>query len=138
MVYAIAAFPLGVLADQIGLKKIFIAGLLFFAMVYAGMTVTGSWYWYGLLFFLYGLYAAATEGISKAWISNITNKDDTATAIGTYTGFQSICTMLASSLTGWLWFQFGSEYAFLITAMTALAVILYLLLTIPEPSNFIL
>jgi MFS family permease len=133
MVYAIAAFPLGVLADQTGLKKIFIAGLLFFTIVYAGMTVTGSWYWYGLLFFLYGLYAAATEGISKAWISNITSKDDTATAIGTYTGFQSICTMLASSLTGWLWFQFGSEYAFLITAMTAFAVVLYLLLAIPEP-----
>ncbi|SHN40729.1 MFS transporter [Chitinophaga sp. CF418] len=135
MVYAIAAFPLGVLADQMGLKKVFIVGLLLFAMVYGGMTVTGSWYWYGLLFFLYGLYAAATEGISKAWISNITRKEDTGTAIGTYTGFQSICTMLASTLTGWLWFRFGPGIAFSITTLMTLAVALYLSWAAPEPRN---
>lgn len=135
MVYAITSFPLGVLADQAGMKKIFVAGLLLFAIVYAGMTVVGGWYWYGLLFFLYGLYAAATEGISKAWISNITSKKDTATAIGTYTAFQSICTMLASSLTGLLWFKFGAGSALLTTAAIAFIVMLYILLTIPEPEN---
>lgn len=135
LVYALTAFPLGMLADWIGLKKVFVAGLLLFAIVYAGMTVTGSWYWYGLLFFLYGLYAAATEGISKAWISNIIDKADTATAIGTYTGFQSLCTMLASSLTGWLWFQFGAGTAFWITSMVTVLVLLYFLLTIPEPDG---
>ena len=60
---------------------------------------------YFSLFFLYGFYAAATEGISKAWITNICAKEDTATAIGTFTAFQSICTMIASSLAGLLWFM---------------------------------
>ena len=127
LIFAIAAFPLGMLADRFGLKKIFIAGLLLFVAVYAGMAVRGSWIWYGFLFLLYGLYAAATEGISKAWISNIASKADTATAIGTYTAFQSICTMLASALTGWIWFQFGSQTAFLITASVSFAVFLYFL-----------
>ncbi|NLR56918.1 MFS transporter [Chitinophaga polysaccharea] len=136
MVYALASFPLGVLADQIGLKKIFVAGLLLFTIVYAGMAAAGGWYWYGLLFFLYGLYAAATEGISKAWISNITSKDDTATAIGTYTAFQSVCTMLASSLTGLLWFEFGAGSALLTTAAIAFMVVLYLLIIVPEPEKF--
>jgi MFS family permease len=135
LVYALAAFPLGILADRVGLKKIFVAGLLLFALVYAGMTIPGNLYWYGLLFFLYGLYAAATEGISKAWISNITDKADTATAIGTYTGFQSICTMLASIVTGWIWLQFGAATAFSITAIIAVIVLLYFLLTIPKPSQ---
>jgi len=135
LVYALAAFPLGILADRVGLKKIFVAGLLLFVLVYAGMTITGEVYWYGLLFFLYGLYAAATEGISKAWISNITDKADTATAIGTYTGFQSICTMLASIVTGWIWLRFGVSTAFLVTAIIASIVLLYFLLTIPGPST---
>ncbi|NLR80142.1 MFS transporter [Chitinophaga eiseniae] len=135
MVYAIASFPLGVLADQIGLKKIFVAGLLLFAIVYAGMTVAHDWYWYGLLFFLYGLYAAATEGISKAWISNITSKNDTATAIGTYAAFQSVCTMLASSLTGLIWFKFGAGSALLTTTVIAVMVVIYILITIPEPES---
>ncbi|TWF39212.1 MFS-type transporter involved in bile tolerance (Atg22 family) [Chitinophaga polysaccharea] len=136
MIYAIASFPLGVLADQIGLKKIFVAGLLLFAIVYAGIAAAGGWYWYGLLFFLYGLYAAATEGISKAWISNITSKKDTATAIGTYTAFQSVCTMLASSLTGLLWFKFGAGSALLTTAAIAFMVVIYILITVPAPKNF--
>jgi len=131
-VYALAAFPLGILADRMGLKKIFVAGLLLFALVYTGMTITGGVYWYGLLFFLYGLYAAATEGISKAWISNITDSAHTATAIGTYTGLQSICTMLASVITGWIWLRFGAGTAFLITAIIATVVLLYFLLTIRE------
>lgn len=135
MVYALAAFPLGILADKMGLKRVFIAGLFLFALVYAGMAYTGSIYYYGFLFLLYGLYAAATEGISKAWISNITDKADTATAIGTYTGFQSICTLLASSITGWLWFQFGAALAFRITAIIALVVLFYFILAIPKPSD---
>jgi MFS family permease len=135
-VFAVAAFPLGIIADRIGLKKIFLAGLLFFAMVYAGMTVSGSMYWYGLLFLIYGLYAAATEGISKAWISNISSKADTATAIGTYTGFQSICTMLASSITGWLWFTFGANVAFFITSAVTVFVLIYFLAAgVPERDN---
>ena len=133
IVYALAAFPLGILADKIGLKKIFASGLFLFALVYGGMGFTGSLYYYGLLFSLYGIYAAATEGISKAWISNITDKADTATAIGTYTGFQSICTMLASFMTGWVWYQFGSTAAFWITAIIVLIVLLYFLLYIPKP-----
>lgn len=131
IIYAIAAFPLGILADQIGLKKVFIGGLVLFVAVYTGMTVNGSWYWYGFLFFLYGLYAAATEGVSKAWITNITSKKDTATAIGTYTAFQSIFTMLASSLTGWIWFTYGVVTAFGVTAIIAGCVVLYLLLVVP-------
>src|SRR5450755_1978414 len=133
LVYALAAFPLGILADKIGLKKIFVAGLFLFGVVYGGMSITGSLFYYGFLFFLYGLYAAATEGISKAWISNITDKSETATAIGTYTGFQSICTMLASFMTGWIWYKFGSSYAFGITASIAFLVIIYLVIYIPKP-----
>jgi MFS family permease len=134
LVFALAAFPFGVLADRIGLKKIFVTGLVLFAIVYAGMTVKGSLYWYAVLFLIYGLYAAATEGISKAWITNITNKGDTATAIGTYTGFQSICTMLASAITGWLWFTFGANIAFVATSVVAILVLIYFLI-VPVPER---
>lgn len=130
LIYALAAFPLGILADRMGLKTIFLAGLFLFALVYAGMSLNGSLYYYGLLFLLYGLYAAATEGVSKAWITNITSRADTATAIGTYTGFQSICTMIASFLTGWIWFKFGASTAFLLTASVTVIVFVYFLFNV--------
>jgi MFS family permease len=132
LVYAIFAFPLGILADKIGLKKIFIAGLFVFAFVYAGMAyATLPIHFYGL-FFLYGLYAAATEGISKAWISNVSAKENTATAIGTYSAFQSICTMLASSLAGFVWYKFGSEATFLLSAVMVVVVVVYVVFFVKE------
>ena len=132
LIYALFAFPIGILADKIGLKKIFIVGLALFATVYLGMALNTNAYIYFGLFFLYGIYAAATEGISKAWISNITNKKDTATAIGTYAGFQSISTLLASSLAGLIWFQFGAPATFALTGVATLLVVFYFIFFIPD------
>ncbi|MBK8787203.1 MAG: MFS transporter [Chitinophagaceae bacterium] len=125
LVFALLAYPIGIIADRIGLKKIFIAGLFVFSLVYIGFAFNTNLYIFLLLFLLYGIYAAATEGISKAWISNVVDKKDTATAIGTYSGFQSICAFIASSLCGLLWISFGAKATFLITAGVTLLVIVY-------------
>lgn len=126
LVYALMAYPVGIFADKIGLKKIFLIGLIIFATVYTGFAFNNNLLISIALFFLYGLYAAATESISKAWISNIAEKKETAAAIGTYTGFQSIATLIASSLAGLLWYKFGATSTFLITAAATLLVVLYL------------
>ncbi|MDP2335306.1 MAG: MFS transporter [Bacteroidota bacterium] len=125
LIYALSAFPLGMIADKVSLKTVFTIGLVVFAAVYLGMALTSSFYVYLALFFLYGLYAAATEGIAKAWISNITDPKDTATAIGSFAGFQSLAAMVASSLAGAIWFWFGAEAAFLATSVVTVGVIVY-------------
>jgi MFS family permease len=125
-IYALLAYPVGILADKLGLKKIFLLGLFVFAVVYTGFAFNNNLLVFLLLFALYGLYAAATEGISKAWISNLVDKSETATAIGTYTGFQSIAALLASSICGLLWYNFGAMATFLITAGITILVIVYL------------
>lgn len=71
LVYVLFAYPLGILADRIGLKTVFLSGLTLFALVYLGIAFNTFLYGFFVLFFLYGVYAAATEGISKAWISPI-------------------------------------------------------------------
>lgn len=126
LIYAIAAFPVGIIADKIGMKKIQLIGFLLFAGVYTGFAFARVTWHFLLLFLFYGLYAAATEGISKAWISNIVNKNETATAIGTYTGFQSIMALIASSLAGTLWFCYGANFTFLITAGATFFVVVYI------------
>lgn len=127
LVYALSAFPLGFYADKIGLKKMFIFGLLLFSIVYFGMALSTNIYIIASLFFIYGVYAAATEGVSKAWISNVSDKKDTATAIGTYSAFQSICAMIASSLAGFIWYEFGANTTFVVTAIATVIVIAYFL-----------
>jgi MFS family permease len=126
LVYAVSSLPLGILADKIGFKPILIFGVIVFAIVYWGMAVTTSPVAYYVLFFLYGIYAAATEGISKAWISNISADGQVATSIGTYTAFQSIATMLASTIAGLIWYRYGAGAALMVTAVAAIAVAVYL------------
>ena len=132
LVYAVFAFPLGRLADKLGLKRMFLFGLILFSLVYFGMAAFTSTYAFIVLFFGYGLYAAATEGITKAWLSNLVSKENTATAIGTFSAFQSICAMIASSLAGLLWYQFGADTSFLLTAIATVFVILYFTIKKPD------
>ena len=130
LIYALFAYPLGIIADKVGMKKMFLIGLIIFSIVYFGMAFNTNLYLYFALFFLYGVYASATEGISKAWISNISDKKDTATAIGTFTAFQSICTMLASSLAGLIWYNFSATATFIITGIGTIGIIVYFLLKV--------
>jgi MFS family permease len=128
LIYALLAFPIGILADKFGLAHTLIFGLLIFAAVYSLMGFAVFTWQFIVLFGLYALYAASTEGISKALISNIAEKDKTATAIGFYTSFASIFTMLASSLAGLIWYTLGMKTMFLISGIGVSCVAIYLVM----------
>jgi MFS family permease len=126
LVYAAASYPLGSLGDKIGLKKVFLAGLAMFVIVYAGFAYASSTVAVFFLFLFYGLYAAATEGITKAWITNLAIPSQTATAIGFYTSFQSVCAFFASVIAGLLWTYTGSKTTFIFSAILTAIVTLFL------------
>lgn len=128
LVYALFAFPMGHLADKIGMKPTFIIGLFMFAIVYGSMIfVQNEWMLYGI-FFVYGVYAAATEGVSKAWIAKIVPSSETATAIGFHASCASIATLFASSIAGLLWVSFYPEVTFTVASVGAVFIIVYFLL----------
>lgn len=133
-VYALAAYPVGILADKFGLKRTLAFGLILFAVVYISMTYAKGIVAFLSVFFLYGLYAAATEGIAKAWVSNIVRKGETATAIGTYAGFQSIAALLSSTIAGVMWYSFGAQYLFITAGIIALVVAFIIYFKIEEPA----
>jgi MFS family permease len=132
LVFAIASYPLGALADKLSFKKVFLSGLFLFALVYTGFAFHPTTVIIFVLFFIYGIYAAATEGVTKAWITNIAHTQNTATAIDFYTSCESVCTLFASIVAGMIWTGFGSFYTFLITAIIAIVVLVYFLLHTPR------
>ncbi|MBO9683773.1 MAG: MFS transporter [Flavisolibacter sp.] len=125
VVFALASYPLGAIADKIGIKKVFFSGLVLFAFVYFLFGITNSVAVIFSAFFIYGIYAAATEGITKAWITNMAHTLNTATAIGFYTSCESICTLLASIIAGAIWDNLGSSTTFFTTSGAAVCVIVY-------------
>jgi len=130
LIYAAASYPMGILADKLGFKKVILLGFLLFAIVYGGFAFNPSIGLIFILFSIYGIYAAATEGVIKAWITNLAHKENTATAIGFYTSCESICALFASIIAGALWTNFGSTSTFITTAAISLLVFIYFFLRI--------
>lgn len=135
IIFAVFAWPIGILADRVGLKWIYVAGLGAFFVAYLGMAFVGRIQTLVALFFVYGLFAAATDGIAKAWIAQIAKPQHTATAIGTFAGFQSVCALLASSLAGVLWSTAGPTVTFALSGVTALGVAAYLAVATTVPQS---
>ena len=127
LVYALTSYPSGIIADKFGFRKNFIAGLLIFVFVYAGMALGPDQIFIYILFIAYGLYASFTEGVSKAWITNISQKKDTATALGFYTGLNSLFSLAASVIAGLIWYNFNPEAMFLFSASGTMLVVFYFL-----------
>jgi MFS family permease len=128
-IYAATAYPIGKLADKIGLLKVIVSGILLFALVYLLIGFAKSILAVGLLFLAYGIYAACFESTSKAFIVSNCNPAETATAIGFYSGFVSIASLIASVWTGILWLQFGPQIALTLSGILALAITLWLILS---------
>ena len=129
IIYASSSYPLGKFSDKFGKRNIFISGLLIFSLVYLGFALTNHEIIIWILFAFYGIYAAATEGIAKAWVSDLIPDQNRGTAIGLLTMLSSIAIMAGSLLTGILWDQFGAQVPFFLSsAVSFVIVVLFFLL----------
>jgi len=134
LIYAMAAFPVGKLADKTGMKRILISGMLLFAFVYIAINYTNNFYAIGFIFLLYGIYAACFESTSKAIIASQCEENQTATAIGFYSGFASIGALIASLWTGMVWYNFSPASALTLSGIAAVLVAISFLILKRKPS----
>ncbi|MFC1731776.1 MFS transporter [candidate division KSB1 bacterium] len=125
LVFALLAYPIGILADKVGLERMLISGLILFGIVYISMGLAFTLFHFILIFFLYGAYAASTDGVSKALISNIAKKEDTATALGFYNSLASILTLISSMLAGIIWHFMGFKAMFFFSGAGVILVVFY-------------
>jgi len=100
----------GSLSDRIGRKKLLIAGYGLYAIVYISFGFISHKTNFLLWFFwpLYGIYYAMTEGIEKAFVSDIAPEDSKATALGFYHTIVGIGLLPASIIAGILFFLLPS------------------------------
>ena len=128
-VYAIFSIPAGIISDKIGPKKLLLAGFLLFALIYLffGLITKSLFLW--PLFPFYGIYMALTEGVSKAYISNLVPQEKIGTAFGIYQTTIGLCAFFASWIAGMLWSYVGISSPFIFGSMMAiLAALLFIVL----------
>ena len=119
LTYAIFSTPAGIISDKIGCRKVLLSGFVLFAGVYLffGLATSSLFLWF--LFPFYGIYMALTEGIGKAYISNLVPNEKTGTAFGIYQTSIGLCTFFASLIAGLLWTYVGISAPFIFGSLTA-------------------
>jgi MFS family permease len=103
LVYAAASFPAGMLADRLGRPVVYGFGLVFFAVSYLGLGITTDTVTAAALIVGYGLFTACYDGVGKAWISTIVDKDLQSSAQGLFQGLSGLAVLAAGLWAGLLW-----------------------------------
>jgi MFS family permease len=118
--YAVFSIPAGVVSDKIGPRKVLLTGFLLFAIVYLSFGLIKSPVFLWILFPIYGIYMALTEGVGKAYISNLIPQEKIGTAFGVYQTTIGLTTFLASLIAGLLWTYLGVGAPFIFGGLMAI------------------
>ncbi|MEI7451963.1 MAG: MFS transporter [Candidatus Falkowbacteria bacterium] len=118
--YSIFSYPAGAVADKIGSKKVLTFGFILFAAVYFALGFINQAWLIWILFPLYGLYMALTDGVSRSYISTIVPATQSGTAFGAYQTVVGLCAFLASFIAGWLWNLLSPSAPFVFGGIMAL------------------
>ena len=111
-VYSILSGPAGMLSDRLGRKSLILTGWLFYGLIYLGLAIskTGTQVW--LLFGLYGIFYAMTEGIAKAFVADLIPQEKRGTAYGLFNAAIGLTALPASLIAGVLWQGVGTWAGF--------------------------
>lgn len=112
LVYALCAYPLGVLADKMRHRTLLALGIL--PLIAADLVLAHSgqpiWLVTGLV--LWGVHMAATQGLLAAMVAVTAPDNLRGTAFGLFNLASGIAMLIASGLAGVLWDQWGSSATF--------------------------
>jgi MFS family permease len=108
--------PLGTLSDRIGRKIVINAGWAIYAFVYlsfallvflpSGLQVLATF----VLFAIYALFYAFTEGTGKAFVADLVSEEKRATAFGLYNFSIGLGALPASLIFGFLYSYFDKRF----------------------------
>jgi MFS family permease len=120
LTYTLGSYPAGMLADRIGSKKVYVWGLLLFSLVYLGFAYNDRPIMVWVLFAVYGLYTAFTDGVGKAYASKLIPESLRATGMGIFHMSNGLATFVAGTIAGLLWQSLGFKATFIYGSMAAL------------------
>jgi len=119
-IYALLAGPLGSLSDRIGRRKLMLVGWTIYGLVYLGLALahTGAGIW--ILFGIYGIYYALTEGVAKALVADLVPQEQRGTAYGLFNAAIGFTALPASLVAGILWQTISPAAPFIFGASLSL------------------
>lgn len=121
VVKMIATYYGGKFSDIAGRKIMILCGWLLFGMVYLGFSIAQSPHTLVTVFLLYGVYFGLVEPVERAFVADMVPATLRGTAFGYFHLTVGLGALPASVLFGWIWYSWGSAYAFMTGASLSLA-----------------
>lgn len=112
VVYSLCAYPVGRLADRWGQGGLLALGLVVLIAADAALAWSPHWGWVWLGASLWGLHLGITQSLLAAMVAGSAPADLLGTAFGLYHLVSGVALLLASTLAGLVWDQFGAPYTF--------------------------
>jgi MFS family permease len=113
IVYALSAYPAGVLSDRINRTGLLALGLAFLAGADLALALWPSLAGVALGVALWGLHMGFTQGLFAALVADAAPAALRGTAFGYFNLFTGLATLAASVIAGALWDAYGPAGAFL-------------------------
>jgi MFS family permease len=101
--YAALSYPAGRLSDRVPRRLVFAAGLAAFAVAYLGLGLAGSGGWVWALLPVYGIYTALTDGVGKAWVTDLLPPGRAGSGLGYYQAVAGAAALVAGVWAGLAW-----------------------------------
>ncbi|MBY0516498.1 MAG: MFS transporter [Bacteriovoracaceae bacterium] len=117
VVYAGLAIIMGKLADDWGSRPIVSLGIACLTFTFAGFSIAKDQDFLRYLFIFLGFTSACVEGNTKAWLSQLVDKADLASALGGFAALSGLAILLGNVVMGILWETIGHDYAFRLFAL---------------------
>ena len=111
-IYASLSGPLGAWSDKIGRRRLIIGGWIAYGLVYLGLALSNAGWHVWVLYALYGIYYAATDGVGRALVADFVPVERRGAAYGLYNAAIGITVLPASVIAGVLWQGIGSWTGF--------------------------
>jgi MFS family permease len=130
--YSLLAMPAGIASDRLGRRNVIGLGFAIFVAVYLGFAVidAGAYVW--LLFPVYGVYMALTEGVGRALVADLVPGERRGSALGLYQGGVGLMALLSSIMAGFLWDHVDASAPFYLGGSTAAVALVLLVVLLPR------
>ena len=121
VLFVLVSIPAGNLSDRLGRRPVILVAFGLFALTCLIMATATSLIFLSFGFALFGVYKGASEGVLKAYVTDIVPSDLRGTALGTFHTAVGLVMLPGGIIAGLLWDQWGASATFAYGAVTALA-----------------
>jgi MFS family permease len=120
-IYALTAYPVGVLADRMSRTTLLAMGIALLVASDIVLALAGGFWSLGIGVALWGLHMGLTQGLLSAMVAETAPADLRGTAFGVYSLASGVAMLVASALAGVLWQYVGPAATFWAGAALAAA-----------------